>query len=105
MSADRQNTGLQTTVLVLYAVAMMQPVTTKELCSVLQISRMTLIRQFLTLARNFDVRIRFGVEKTGEPGRHGTYSIESWGVINERAFLKHIRSQIDNGLEPQPEAG
>ena len=96
MSAEfGKNTDLQTQVLLLYAVAMMQPVTTKELCSVLQVSRMTLNRQFMSLATNFGVLIRFDVQKIGEPGRHGSYSIASWGVINAKAFMEHVRYVID----------
>ena len=97
MSAEfGKNTDLQTQVLLLYAVAMMQPVTTKELCSVLQVSRMTLNRQFMSLATNFGVLIRFDVQKIGEPGRHGSYSIASWGVINAEASWNTYATSLAN---------
>lgn len=98
MNGNGRKSELQLQVMLLYAVAMRQPVTTKELCQVLDISRMTLHRQFAALKANFDVQIRFETQKTSERGRHGAYKIESWGVFQKEAFLTHIKRSVDRIL-------
>lgn len=100
MSKDRETPGdLQMQVLVLYAVAMMQPVSCKDLCQTLQISRMTLYRQIEMLAANFGVKIRFVTLKTGVRGRHGVYKILDWGSINPEHFVEHVQSMLSEHRE------
>ena len=100
MSKDRETPGdLQMQVLVLYAVAMMQPVSCKDLCQTLQISRMTLYRQIEMLAANFGVKIRFVTLKTGVRGRHGVYKILDWGAINPENFVEHVQAMLSEHRE------
>lgn len=94
MNPDRQKPELLMQAKVLYAVAALQPVSTKDLCDLLKVSRMTLNRQFASLERNFGVRIRFSLLKTGTRGRRGLYSIEDWGVIHRFAFMEQLTREI-----------
>lgn len=79
----------------LYILARAERPSARTLCDISGLSRVTVYRYFETLESMYGIRVKFHPISTGRRGRTGYYALESWGILDEAAFLAFIDERLE----------
>ena len=79
----------------LYVLARAERPSARTLCDISGLSRVTIYRYFETLESMYGIRVKSHPIATGRRGRTGYYALESWGILDEAAFLRFMDKKIE----------
>ena len=72
----------------LYVLARAERPSARTLCDISGLSRET-------LESMYGIRVKFHPISTGRRGRTGYYALESWGILDEAAFLAFMDERLE----------
>lgn len=79
----------------LYILARAERPSARTLCDISGLSRVTVYRYFETLESMYGIRVKFHPISTGRRVRTGYYALESWGILDEAAFLAFMDERLE----------
>ena len=79
----------------IYVLARAERPSARTLCDISGLSRVTIYRYFETLESMYGIRVKFHPIATGRRGRTGYYALESWGILDEAAFLRFMDQKLE----------